>query len=98
MWNEHQLSHKCECNVIKSWLSKKISACKCSMSIGQRRSSLALREILREEKHRHECRSDNKREVTAWESSPNQNAQMHKNNKKNPHNMAQIPHIQNTAT
>ena len=62
------------------------------------RSSLALWEILREEKRRHECRSDNKREVTAWESLPNQNARMHKNNKKNPHNMAQILHIQNTAT
>ena len=55
-------------------------------------------EILREEKRCHECRSDNKHEVTAWESSPNQNARMHKNNKKNPHNMAQILHIQNTAT
>ena len=57
-----------------------------------------MREIMREEKRRNECRSDNKREVTAWESSPNQNARLHKNNKKNAHNMAQILHIQNTAT
>ena len=35
-----------------------------------------------EKKHRHGCRSDNKREVTAWESSTNQNAQMHKTTRK----------------
>ena len=52
----------------------------CNMWI--RRSSLALREILREEKHRHGCRSDSKREVTAWESSPNQIARIHKTTRK----------------
>ena len=41
-----------------------------------------MREILREEKHRHGCRSDNKREVTAWESSPNQIARSHKTTRK----------------
>ena len=46
------------------------------------RSSLALREILREEKRRHECCSNNKREVTAWESSPNQIARIHKTTRK----------------
>ena len=62
-------------------------------------SSLALREILREEKRRHECRSDNKREVTAWESSPKQSNRTNtQNNKKNTHNTVQILHIQNTAT
>ena len=80
-------------SLVKPWQvpssSRRAAAC---LQLG--RSSLAFGENMWEEKRHHECSSDNKREVTAWESSPNQNAQMPKNKKKNACNMVQILHNQ----
>ena len=54
----------------------------CSLSAAQQQEQPGLAGPCGRKSTHHECRSDNKREVTAWESSTNQNAQMHKTTRK----------------